>query len=76
VGFSGIPSGHNAGYRATLHIERFFSEETVSKANEEYKSYQNRKKKTFIIITLTSLALTLIICLLRKKTFVYKVKSD
>ena len=58
-----------------LRIESLFNEETVSKANEEYKSYQNRKKKIFIIITLTSLALTLFIYLLRKKMFVHKVKS-
>lgn len=59
-----------------LRIESLFNEETVSKANEEFKSYQNRKKKIFIIITLTSLALTLIIYLLRKKMFIHKVKSD
>lgn len=57
-------------------IESLFNEETVRKAKEEYKSYQNRKKKIFIIITLTSFALTLIIYLLRKKMFVPKVKSD
>jgi hypothetical protein len=52
-----------------LSIASLFNEETVSKANEEYKSYQNRKKKIFIIITFTSLALTLIIYLSKKKIF-------
>ncbi|MBN1186628.1 MAG: hypothetical protein JXB49_30405, partial [Bacteroidales bacterium] len=59
-----------------LRIESLFNEETVRKANEEYRSYQNRKKKTFLIITMASLALTLIIYLLRKKMFIHKVKSD
>lgn len=47
-------------------IESLFNIETVNKANTEYKRYQNRNKKIFIIITLIIIALGSLIYLKKR----------